>query len=249
MKLKVLGSSSKGNCYILKSPTGSLLLECGLPWPQIQKGLDFDLSKVRACIISHEHKDHSKAALDVIKAGIDLYASKGTIDALSIPYQLSYRAIPAHIPMQINFGDFTVLSFVTEHDAADPRGFLIKYRPTGEKLLFLTDSYYSKYKFSGLNAILIECNYIKETLDANIEAGLIDERMKPRLLQSHFSLEHVKEFLQANDLSQVREIILLHLSDANSDAARMIREIKEVTGITPKIAAPELAVDLELYPY
>jgi phosphoribosyl 1,2-cyclic phosphodiesterase len=78
---------------------------------------------------------------------------------------------------------------------------------------------------------------------------LIDERIKPRLLQSHFSLEHVKKFLQANDLSQCREIILLHLSSQNSDAARMIKEIKEVTGITPKIATPGLEVELNLYPY
>jgi len=142
-----------------------------------------------------------------------------------------------------------VLSFETQHDAADPRGFLIKYRPTGEKLLFLTDSYYSKYTFSGLNYILIECNYIKETLDANIEAGYVDERMKPRLLQSHFSLAHVKEFLQANDLNQVREILLLHLSSMNSDSIRMIKEIKKATGITPKIAESGLEVNLDLYPY
>lgn len=140
------------------------------------------------------------------------------------------------------------MGFPTEHDVAG-LGYLIQYRPTGEKLLFLTDSYYCKYRFRGLNYILIECNYIKETLDANIEAGLIDEEMKPRLLQSHFSLEHVKQFLKANDLSQCRKIILLHLSDYNSDAARMVQEIQELTGINTVVAEPGLEVELELYPY
>lgn len=249
MKLKVLGSSSNGNCYVLESPTGSLLLDCGLPWKEIQKGLDFDLSNVKACLVTHEHKDHSGAILDVMRAGIDCYLSRGTIEALNIPYEMSYRAIPASLRMQINFGDFTVLSFDTKHDAADPRGFIIQYRPTGFKTLFLTDSYYSKYAFRGMNAILIECNYIKDTLDANIAAGLIDERMKPRLLQSHFSLEHVIQFLKAIDLSLCREIILLHLSNQNSDALRMIKEVKEATGITPKIAKPGLEVELNMYPY
>ncbi len=247
MKLKVLGSSSKGNCYILESPTGSLLIECGLPWKMIQKGLDFDLSNVVGVIISHEHKDHSRAVLDIIRAGIDVYASEGTQNSLGL--RDTYRLNNVHSQQKCRICDFIVLPFDTEHDATEPLGYLIQYRPTGEKLLFLTDSYYSKYTFKGLNYIMIEANYIKETLDANIAAGYVDERMKPRLLKSHFSLEHVIEFLQANDLSQCREIILLHLSDANSDSARMIREIKEATGITPKIATPGLEVDLDLYPY
>jgi len=96
---------------------------------------------------------------------------------------------------------------------------------------------------------MIECNYIKETLDANIEAGLINEAAKPRLLQSHFSLENVKKFLKANDLSQCRKIILLHLSDANSHAERMTREVEQLTGIETVVAELGLELELELYPY
>ncbi len=251
MKLKVLGSSSKGNCYILETPSGSLLIEAGLPWSSIQQGLDFDLSNVVGCLVTHEHKDHCKAVQEVMKAGIDCYMSVGTCNALGLEHWAcnTYRLGFAKSEVQFPIVDFIILPFSSEHDASDPLGYLIQYKPTGEKLLFLTDSYYSKYTFVNLAYILIECNYIKETLDANIEAGYVDERMKPRLLQSHFSLEHVKEFLQANDLSNVREIMLLHLSSMNSDSTRMIREIKEITGITPKIAESGLEVDLELYPY
>lgn len=38
MKLKVLASSSAGNCYLLQSPTGGLLLEAGIPWKGTRKG-------------------------------------------------------------------------------------------------------------------------------------------------------------------------------------------------------------------
>lgn len=55
MKLKILASGSKGNCYVLESPTGSLLIECGLPWWEIQKGLNFNLKEVVGALISHEH--------------------------------------------------------------------------------------------------------------------------------------------------------------------------------------------------
>ncbi len=69
-----------------------------------------------------------------------------------------------------------------------------------------------------------------DILRANIEAGLVPVELKNRIIQSHFSLENVKKFLQANDLSQVREIWLIHLSDDNSDADRFKREIQELTG-------------------
>lgn len=251
MKVKVLGSSSSGNCYILSTSTGTLLLDAGVPWKDIQKGLCFDLKNVVGCLVTHEHKDHCKAVTEIMKAGINCYMSPCTCDALNLDDWAcnTHRLGFVQSRKEIEVENFKILPFDTEHDAAEPLGFMVQYRLTGERLLYLTDSYYSKYIFPGLNYIMIECNYIKDTLDANVGSGLIDEGLKRRLLESHFSLEHVKEFLLANDLSQCREIILLHLSDANSDAERMVREIEEVTGIKPKIAAPGLEVELNLYPY
>jgi len=250
MKLKVLGSSSKGNCYILSTPTGSLLLDCGLPWREIQKGLNFDLSDVLGCLVTHFHLDHLKSVRDVLRNGIDVWTSAETLNNLppmkAGDYRLTYICAPK---VQFKVCDFTVLPFSTEHDAEGSIGFIIQYKPTGEKLLYLTDSYYCKYRFKGLNYIMIECNYIKETLDWNIENGYVNEAMKPRLLQSHFSLENVKKFLQANDLSQCRKIVLLHLSYSNSDASRMVREINELTGIETLIADAGLELELEQYPY
>lgn len=246
MKLKVLSSGSHGNSYILSSPTGNLLIEAGIPWKEILQGLDYDISKVVGCLVSHEHQDHSKAILNVAKTGIDVYTGQGTIDALGLKH---YRLNAVEVKEQFTVVDFMTVSFDTEHDAEDPRGFLVQYIPTGERLLFITDTYYSKYRFPRLNYIMIECNYIKETLDQNIANGYVDEAMKPRLLQSHFSLEHVKDFLRANDLGQCRKIILLHLSDSNSDAKRMIHEIEDMTGIETVEADAGLELDLSLYPY
>lgn len=55
MKLKVLSSGSHGNSYILQSPTGTLLIECGIPYKKILQGLNFDLQEVVGCLISHQH--------------------------------------------------------------------------------------------------------------------------------------------------------------------------------------------------
>lgn len=246
MRLKVLASGSTGNCYHIESSSGSLLIEAGIPWRLIQRGLDFDLSGVLGCLISHAHGDHSMAARDIIKAGIDIYASKDTFELLGTN---NHRVKIVDPLKQFSIGDFTILPFPTEHDIEGSIGFLIQHKPTKEKLLFLTDSYYSKYTFKGLNYIMIECNFVKETLDENIEFGYINAAMKPRLLRSHFSLDNVINFLKANDLSQCREIILLHLSSGNSDARLMIDRIYAATGIMPKVADAGLVVPFELDPY
>jgi len=77
---------------------------------------------------------------------------------------------------------------------------------------------------------MVECNYSMDILRENIANGSVPVELKNRLLMTHFSLENVKDFLRANDLSKVQEIWLLHLSEGNSNAARFKREIQQLTG-------------------
>ena len=55
MKLRVLGSSSAGNCYILENNTEALIIEAGLPFMEAKKALDFNTKKIQGVVISHEH--------------------------------------------------------------------------------------------------------------------------------------------------------------------------------------------------
>lgn len=55
MILKCLGSSSKGNCYLLIGDSETLIIEAGIKFKEVKKALDFDLSNVVGCCISHEH--------------------------------------------------------------------------------------------------------------------------------------------------------------------------------------------------
>jgi len=152
--------------------------------------------------------------------------SQGTAEAIGVT---SHRVKTINAQQQFQIGTWTILPFETQHDCPGSMGFLLANQ-AGEKLFFATDTYYVKYKFVGLSIIMVECNYALDILIANVESGLVDEAQKNRLLQSHFSLDHVKEFLKANDLSQVSEIHLMHLSDQNSDADRFANEIRELTG-------------------
>jgi len=180
-----------------------------------------------------------------MKAGIDCYMSQGTADALGVS---GHRVHIIKPKQQFKVGTWTILPFDVQHDAVEPLAFLLANQDR-EKLLYATDTYYIKYRFQGLTHIMIESNYSVDILKTNIETGTVDAILKKRLLKSHFSLEHVKDFLKANDLSQCRKIVLLHLSDYNSDAARMVKEIQELTGIDTIAAEPGMEIELELYPY
>ncbi|MGF7429605.1 MBL fold metallo-hydrolase [Thermoanaerobacterium thermosaccharolyticum] len=224
--IKVLASGSKGNCYRVTDSITLLIIEAGIPYKEIQRKLNFKISEIAACLITHEHKDHCKAVKDVIKAGIDCYMTQGTKEAIELD---GHRIKVIKPKQQFKVGSWTILPFETQHDAVEPVGFLLANQ-AGEKLLYATDTYYIKYRFKNLTHIMVECNYSISILKDNVEKGIIEAELKNRLFRSHFSLENVKEFFKANDLSKVKQIWLLHLSDNNSDAERFKREIQELTG-------------------
>src|SRR5690625_2922535 len=224
--IKTLASGSSGNAYLITDGHTPLLLECGISYRDIQIATNFQTSNIAGCLISHEHKDHSKTLKDVLRAGIDVYASQGTIDQEGIDH---HRLKSIKAKQQFKIGTWSILPFDIQHDVAEPLGFLLMNQQ-GEKLLFATDTFYVKYKFKGLTHIMIECNYSLDILNENIESGRVHPAMKRRLMKSHFSLENVKEFLKANDLSKLQEIHLLHLSDSNSNEEQFKKEIQELTG-------------------
>ena len=161
-----------------------------------------------------------------MRAGIDCYMSRGTAEALGISGH-RLNIIKAKQPFWI--GTWAILPFETQHDAAEPLGFLLANQER-EKLLYATDTYYIRYRFQGLTHIMIECNYSLDILRTNVANGSVEPVLKNRILKSHFSLENVKKFLQANDLSKVQEIWLLHLSEKNSHEQRFKAEVQAMTG-------------------
>lgn len=54
MNIKVIGSGSSGNSYLINDGNTALLIECGLPISKIKKGVDFSTA-IAGCLISHSH--------------------------------------------------------------------------------------------------------------------------------------------------------------------------------------------------
>lgn len=233
MKIDIFASGSGGNAYRISDGQTQLLLDAGIPYKEIQIGCDFCMTSLCGCLITHAHGDHVKAAKELLKRGTDVYTSQGTIDACGLS---GHRVHAIKKLEEITIGTFQVLPFDVQHDAPEPLGFLVASSVTNEKLLYFTDTYYVKYKFSGLTHIMAECNYQIDLLLESGAKGEIPTKLMPRIIQSHMSLETLSSLLQANDLSNVKQIYLLHLSDNNSDAEAFKKTIQRLTGAEVYIA-------------
>jgi phosphoribosyl 1,2-cyclic phosphodiesterase len=245
MELKVIGTGSKGNCYILENDKEALIIECGVNVQAIKQALNFNSSKVVGCIVSHEHMDHAKSINDLIKSGINVYSSNGTFKALQIK---NHRAIPMHNKIVLAIGNFKVMPFDVQHDALEPFGFIIKHKECGN-VLFLTDTFYCAYTFNNINNILIEANYSKKIIDAKVNAGASPEFLRNRILKSHMSLENCLTTLSANDLSKVNNIVLIHLSDSNSNEIEFKSSVENATGKSVTVANNGTSINFNKTPF
>ena len=217
MKFEALASSSAGNAYIVSDQDTRILLECGVSHKKLLKLSGFALSEFQACLVSHEHKDHAKSALDLIGRGMAVYMSQGTAEAL----ETESATLIEHME-QFNVGSLDIVPFDTFHDAAEPLGFLIKSRIDGDVLAFATDTVNLRYKFPGLNILAIEANYDKHILE---RCERMPEKVRHRITNSHMEIDTLCDYLRSLDLSACREINLLHLSDATSHEGHFINKV------------------------
>ena len=228
--IKSYGSSSAGNAYVISDGERSLMLEAGIHLKHMN---DVDWQSIDGCLITHEHGDHSKYAMNVInQTGIDVFTSEGTQKALDLP---KYRVKTLESLKQHKIGDWNILPFDVQHDVNEPLGFFIQSK-YGDKILFATDTYYIKYKLPGITHLMIECNYSIDILNENVENGKIGNFLRKRIVKSHFELGNVKRFIELNDTSQLKEVWLLHLSSSNADAELFKKEIQAITGVPVYIA-------------
>lgn len=229
MTFRSIASSSHGNAYIVSDGETRILLECGIPLKKLQKAAGFALSDFRACLVSHEHKDHAKSVPDLIERGIAVYMSEGTAEALEVDCVEVIEAME-----QFNLGTLDVVPFATFHDAKEPLGFLIKSRIDGDILAFATDTVNLRYRFPGVTILAIEANYDKDILERSEK---LPEKVRHRIANSHMEIGVLCAYLEQLDLSKCREIYLLHLSDSTSHerdfVEKVAKKVQKFTKIIP----------------
>ena len=121
MELTVLGSSSRGNGYVLQNETEALIIECGVSLLEVKKAVGFNVSKIVGALCSHEHGDHAKYTHDFLHSRINVYMSHGTMKAIET--KGTFLPLLMEAGNAVKIGSFTVLPFGVKHDAAEPLGF------------------------------------------------------------------------------------------------------------------------------
>ena len=241
MKFIPLVSSSAGNAYLLDDGCSRILIECGVTFKRLQQLCGFSMASIDGCLISHEHKDHSHCAAQIIKAGIPTYMSNGTAAELLEKGSLTGPLVETANEMvaweQFQIGSFKVLPFPTFHDCAEPLGFCIQSAADGDVFAFAIDTVNIPYRFPGVNILAVECNYDPkkfywlddviaddDSLDS-IKKRQLRKRIK-RTINTHMSIDTLVKCLNRMDLSKCREIWLMHLSDDNSREYDFIQKVK-----------------------
>ena len=199
---------------------------------EVKKALHWQLSKVVGCAVSHEHNDHAGYAAEYAAAGIKVLALPAVQQAKGI----KRNAIAVELGKAYKMGSFVLQPFEVMHDVPCV-GYMVKQQELG-KLVFFTDTFACKYRFKGVNTYMVEANYCDELLEANIEAGKVPMLLRNRLMTSHMELHNTIGFLRSSDLSSVRNIVLVHLSAGNAEAARFEEAVMAATGL-PAVAARE----------
>lgn len=234
MEFRQFYSGSKANLYTLTAQSGNrLLIECGVTWKRLQNALAYELTGIVGCLCSHSHADHSRAAIDVLRAGIPVHTSHGTFDALGLYSER--RAAVVTSQKWFGIGDFRVFPFDTIHDAVEPMGFVIK--ADDEYILFATDTSHIRQRFNiPFSIIAIECSYDQDILQKRVKAKDINETLAKRLLTSHqeknVALKYLAEYC---DLSKCRQIHLLHLSRENIDKVAAKKDFESKLFIETRI--------------
>lgn len=182
-----------------------------------------------------------------MKAGIPVYAPEETHKSLSRKYLNQVVVKPyKHGDKPYEIGSFKIYPFPAEHDV-ECFGYVISHPEMGN-VIFATDTSFVRQNFKGIkpNHILIEANYSEAIINDLLSKGLIDPVRVNRTFRTHMSIETCKEFVRANKTLSLDNVILLHLSDGNSNAEEFQQAIQEIVGDAVKVVVADKGVELKL---
>lgn len=212
--IKVLGSDSSGNCYLLQCKNETLIIELGVSWSEVKKALNYDLSSIVGCIATHRHLDHLKYAKNALNCGINVYSCQ-SVQNIHQEVKVLKKGIKTKI------GEFYVQPISVPH-SVECYAFIIEHKEIG-KCLFLTDASDFTYKIKGLNHIFIEANYDEEILIDNACNNIINRSQS----HNHLEINQTLNIVKNNYNASLVNILLLHLSSINSNEEHFINRIKE----------------------
>lgn len=122
---------------------------------------------------------------------------------------------------KMKYGSFYITAFSLPHNDVPNYGFLIEV--DGQKILYMTDFEYCKYRFTNMKVdhILIECNYQSELVNRDLPNY-------EHKIRGHCSLETCRDFIEVNATNSLKTVLLLHMGGETCNPEECVAEIKKV---------------------
>ena len=235
-ELQVVGSGSKGNTYLLKTSKRVLILDLGCKWEDIMKSLNYQIDNVAACLVSHVHSDHSKSIPNALKYQLPVYSCQDVADKFK-------GVIPLKCGKKYRIGDFTVQPISVEHNVEN-YCFVIDHPETG-RCVYVTDCVRFPYRLRKANHWLLEANYSNDIV--------IDHMMNGYEIRSqnqyHMELEDTIECIKNNMSSELNNVVLVHLSNNQSDEQMFAKKVYEEIGIKPFVATKGVNIAINKFDF
>ena len=248
LEFRSLFSGSTGNSTLAAFDDTLLLIDAGRTGKildEAARSQGFDMRRVRAILVTHEHIDHIRGVgVLARKYGMEVYASPGTWAAMADKVgEIPARQRCEFTPDEDFYIDrVNVLPFSIPHDAAQPTGFALSCG--GRKVSVLTDLGHTTKELltrvEGSDVLLLEANHDVQMLTD----GSYPERLKRRILsgKGHLSNDACGRALTELLGIGVPNVYLGHLSEENnvpelaySTVARMVEDFGAHVGLDVQI--------------
>ena len=222
MRFASLASGSSGNCLVAEASGTVVLVDCGLSLTETERRLaraGLEPCQVSALLVTHEHGDHACGAFEFAAAHrIAVYLTHGTLAALKAEGKvLDGVALSIVNGRQSFFVDgIQVLPFTVPHDAREPVQYVLS--DGASRLGVLTDvgisTSHVEKMLSGLDALVLECNYDRDLLWNGGYPRWLKERIAGPF--GHLDNRESERLLAALDRSRLKHVIGAHLSQQNN---------------------------------
>ncbi|MFA7491543.1 MAG: MBL fold metallo-hydrolase [Mariniphaga sp.] len=232
LEVCALASGSNGNCYYIGNNRDAILVDAGISCKQILKRMDekyLDTSKIKALFISHEHSDHIRGARVFAKRlHVPVYMTAKTFVATYKNLQPDYPRYfdPGDV---ISVGDFTIHSFLKNHDASEPCSFRIAYQDKNVGVFTDIGAPCENVKshFQACDVVFLESNYDEEML----LTGPYPWYLKKRIASTHGHLSNLQasSLLDAHGGVNLKCVFLSHLSAHNNTPELALKAFESLT--------------------
>ena len=222
LRFASLASGSDGNALVVEADGTCLLVDCGLNLRDTERRLarlGIEPSAIRGILVTHEHGDHAGRVFDFAAAhGVTVYLTYGTLVALEAEGKVlegvRVSMLTSREPLVVD--GLEVHPFTVPHDAREPVQFVLS--DGAARLGVLTDigvgTPHVVETLSGLDALVLECNYDRDMLWHGGYPRWLKERIAGPF--GHLDNEDSAHLLAALDRSRLKHVIGAHLSQQNN---------------------------------